>query len=618
MISPIPRFFGSSDSLDYANCWHNPHAEPPSHSDRKSCSTRCEISSPAKELGITFRTGIGISYVTTIRNRHSETVDRALIFIRPGVGTASRPQFRIGTSTRSVNGRIRRFPVWRPNSSPGARSRAADAISYGHRFAQTGITFRSVIGIAYKTPIRNRHSEALDAPLLPQVIRRCFGVEKPSFRNMKLRFEPMISPIPGFFGSSDSLDYANRWRIPHTKPPSHSDRKSCSTRREISSPRRRGYGCPNIADIDTPLWFIPTPLAKELGITFRTGIGIAYVTTIRNRHSETVDRALVSRNSVPGPKSPPGACVLVHRLSYPPVGRRYLFARGSEPPAWPEFRIDTSTRLVNGRIRRFPVRCPNSSPGARSRAADAIAYGHRFAQTGITFRSVIGIAYKTPIRNRHSEALDAPLLPQRLPRLRESLAEPTRGAAQSQRSEVVFNSMRDLLPRSWIRVLEHRRYSHPLRFIPTPSAKELGITLRTGIGIAYVTTIRNRHSETVDRALVSRNSFPGPKFPPGACVLVHRLTYPPVGRGYLFARESELPARPQFRIGTSTRSVNGRIQRFPVRRPNSSPGERSRAADAIAYGHRFAQTSKTFCSIIGIAYKTPIWNRHSEALDAPL
>ncbi|MQL68535.1 hypothetical protein Taro_000867 [Colocasia esculenta] len=101
----------------------------------------------------------------------------------------------------------------------------------------------------------------------------------------------------------------------------------------------------------------------------------------------------------------------------------------------------------------------------------------------------------------------------RLPRLRESLAELTRGAIQSQRSEVVFNLMRDLLPRSWIWVPEHRRYSHPLRFIPTPSAKELGITFRTGIGIAYVTTIRNRHSETVDSALVLWNSVPGPKFP---------------------------------------------------------------------------------------------------------
>ncbi|MQM23596.1 hypothetical protein Taro_056661, partial [Colocasia esculenta] len=46
-------------------------------------------------------------------------------------------------------------------------------------------------------------------------------------------------------------------------------------------------------------------MAKELGITFRTGIRIAYVTTIRNRHSETVYKALVSRNSIPGPKFTP-------------------------------------------------------------------------------------------------------------------------------------------------------------------------------------------------------------------------------------------------------------------------------------------------------------------------
>ncbi|MQM10514.1 hypothetical protein Taro_043410 [Colocasia esculenta] len=65
----------------------------------------------------------------------------------------------------------------------------------------------------------------------------------------------------------------------------------------------------------------------------------------------------------------------------------------------------------------------------------------------------------------------------RLPRLRESLEEPTRAAAQSQPSKVVLNSTRDLYPRS-------------------------------------LTTIRNRHSETVDKALVSRNSVPGPKYPP--------------------------------------------------------------------------------------------------------
>ncbi|MQM20159.1 hypothetical protein Taro_053173 [Colocasia esculenta] len=149
--------------------------------------------------------------------------------------------------------------------------------------------------------------------------------------------------------SSDSLDYANRWRSPQAEPPSHSDRKSCSTRREDLLPRS-GIWVPEHRRYSHPLRFIPTPSAKELGITFRTGIEIAYVTTIRNQHSETVDTALVSRNSVLGPKFPPRACVLVHRLPYPPVGRGYLFARGSEPPASPQFRIGTLTRSVNGRI----------------------------------------------------------------------------------------------------------------------------------------------------------------------------------------------------------------------------------------------------------------------------
>ncbi|MQM07849.1 hypothetical protein Taro_040690, partial [Colocasia esculenta] len=52
-ICPIPRFFGSSDSLDHANRWRSPHAEPPSDSDRKSCSTRREISSPVATPSIT-------------------------------------------------------------------------------------------------------------------------------------------------------------------------------------------------------------------------------------------------------------------------------------------------------------------------------------------------------------------------------------------------------------------------------------------------------------------------------------------------------------------------------------------------------------------------------------
>ncbi|MQM17041.1 hypothetical protein Taro_050006 [Colocasia esculenta] len=126
----------------------------------------------------------------------------------------------------------------------------------------------------------------------------------------------MIAPIPRFSGSSVSLDYANRWRSQHTESACHGDRKPCLAQHEISSTGRR-YGCTNIADIVTPLPFIPTPSAKELARTFRPGIGISYVTTIRNRHSETVDRALVLWDSVPSPKFGRGACVLVHRSSYP-------------------------------------------------------------------------------------------------------------------------------------------------------------------------------------------------------------------------------------------------------------------------------------------------------------
>ncbi|MQL90299.1 hypothetical protein Taro_022895 [Colocasia esculenta] len=329
MISPIPRFFGSSNSLDYVNHWRSPHAEPPSHGDRKSCLTQHKICPP---------------------------------------------------------GHIQRFPVWRPNSSPGARSRAADAIVYGHPFSQMGITFCSVIRIAYKTPIRNRHSETPNAPLLPQAIRRHFGVKKPSFRSLKLQFLPTISPIQS---------------RPLTAIGSHVQLDARSAPRSwIWVPEHHRYS--------HPLRFIPTPSAKELGIIFRTGIGIAYVTTIRNRHSETVDRALVSQNSALESKFPSGACVLVHRLSNPLVGRDNLFARGSEPPARPQFRIGTSTRPVKGRIRRFPVQRPNSSPGARLWAADAIAYRHPFAQTGITFRSTSFRPTISPIRRffGRSDSLD--------------------------------------------------------------------------------------------------------------------------------------------------------------------------------------------------------------------
>ncbi|MQM21029.1 hypothetical protein Taro_054061 [Colocasia esculenta] len=208
-----------------------------------------------------------------------------------------------------------------------------------------------------------------------------------------------------------------------------------------------------------PLQFIPTPSSKELGITFRTGIGIAYVTTIRNRHFKPVDKALLSQNSILGPKFPPER--VSDSLDYANRWR----SPHAEPPSHSDWK-SCSTQ------------CEISSPEVLDAAFCLRPYNIR------------------------------------LPRLCESLAEPTRGAAQSHRSEVLFNTTRDLLLRSWIWVPDHRRYSHPLRFIPTPSAKELCITFHTGIRIAYVITIRNRHSETVDKALVSRNSVPGPKFPP--------------------------------------------------------------------------------------------------------
>ncbi|MQM17450.1 hypothetical protein Taro_050422 [Colocasia esculenta] len=316
--------------------------------------------------------------------------------------------------------------------------------------------------------------------------------------------------------SSDSLDYANRWRSPHAEPPRHGDRKSCSTRCEISFPGR-GYGCPNITDIVTPSCLFPL---------FSVRIGHNFPHEHQNRlcdhNSESALRD--GRQGVgfaelcSGAKIPPGACVLVHRLPYPPVGRRYLFARGSEPPARPQFRSrhfdpvgKWSHSEISGPAPKFlsgsaiaGCRCDRIRTPPRSNSSDSLDYVNRWRsphaeppshgdrklcstrgeisspakELGITFRTGIGIAYVTTIWNRHSEMVDKALV--------------SRNSVPGQKS-----------PPERIWVPEHRRYSHPLRFIPTPSAKELGITFRTGIGIAYVTTIRNRHSETVDKALVS-------------------------------------------------------------------------------------------------------------------
>ncbi|MQL86806.1 hypothetical protein Taro_019354 [Colocasia esculenta] len=66
--------------------------------------------------------------------------------------------------------------------------------------------------------------------------------------------------------SSASLDYANRWRAQHTEWAYHGDRKSSSTRLEIST-RGRRYGCTNIAGIVTPTVY-SHPFSERTGHNF--------------------------------------------------------------------------------------------------------------------------------------------------------------------------------------------------------------------------------------------------------------------------------------------------------------------------------------------------------------
>ncbi|MQM05826.1 hypothetical protein Taro_038647 [Colocasia esculenta] len=136
------------------------------------------------------------------------------------------------------------------------------------------------------------------------------------------------------------------------------------------------------------------------------------IDTLTRSHYVTVDRALVSQNSISGPKFRHEACVLVQRLSYP-LGRTWIFV-------CPEIRTARKAPIQNRHFDAIGKRshseisglAPKFSLGAWSWAADAIVYRHPFARTGITFRSVIRIAYKTPIRNWYSEMPVAPLLPQ--------------------------------------------------------------------------------------------------------------------------------------------------------------------------------------------------------------
>ncbi|MQM17805.1 hypothetical protein Taro_050783 [Colocasia esculenta] len=158
-ISAIPRFFGSSDSVDYARHWRSPHAELSSHSNRRSCSTRREISSPAKELGITFRTGIAFAYVTTIRNRHSQTVDSVLV-LRNSVPGPKFPSGQTRISIRPGVGTAREAPIQNRHFDP-----VGNKTSFRGR--NTFVSHSEIAIIADDLPYsKNRHSETVDSPLV--------------------------------------------------------------------------------------------------------------------------------------------------------------------------------------------------------------------------------------------------------------------------------------------------------------------------------------------------------------------------------------------------------------------------------------------------------------------
>ncbi|MQL76099.1 hypothetical protein Taro_008475 [Colocasia esculenta] len=156
-------------------------------------------------------------------HRFSYPLGQTRIFVRIVIATAREVPIRnrhfdpVGTrSDLEISGPVPKF-------ISGSVVAGYDAIAYGHPLAQTGITFSSFIGIAYKAPIRNRNSEALVTPY-------CL--------------------------SNVSLDHVNPWRGNHTESSGHSDRKLCSTPRENSSPGCR-YGCTNITDIVTPSKLFP-------------------------------------------------------------------------------------------------------------------------------------------------------------------------------------------------------------------------------------------------------------------------------------------------------------------------------------------------------------------------
>ncbi|MQM15801.1 hypothetical protein Taro_048748 [Colocasia esculenta] len=244
-------------------------------------------------------------------------------------------------------------------------------MAYGHPFAQTGITFRSVIGITYKIAIQNRHSKAPVAPFLPQTMRRHFGAEKPLLRTLKLRFRPSIAPIPRFSGNGVSLDYVNRRRGLHMESACHGNRKSCSVQREISStgPKYCRGACVLVLRLSYP--------SGRTRIFVRPGIGTAREAPIRNPHFDSVGtrRGQHTESACHGDRK---SCSAQHEISS--TGRRYGCANIADIVTPPIYSHPFSER--NGRGQHTESACHGDRMSC-SAQHEISSTGHRYGCTNI-------------------------------------------------------------------------------------------------------------------------------------------------------------------------------------------------------------------------------------------
>ncbi|MQM13152.1 hypothetical protein Taro_046079, partial [Colocasia esculenta] len=181
---------------------------------RRSVCTSTPTAVPSGHTRIFIRPGVGTAREAPIQNWHFDPVESVLQLGRHKVKFGD---FQYGAQIR-LRERGRNLPMRMHTDTPS--------------FKIKGITFRLVIGIVYKTTIRNCHLEVLVACYWLSMTIHRFRLEKPPFRAPKLRFQPTISTFP----NNVSIDDANYWWGHNMESAYHDDRMLCSTRRENSFP----------------------------------------------------------------------------------------------------------------------------------------------------------------------------------------------------------------------------------------------------------------------------------------------------------------------------------------------------------------------------------------------